>query len=220
MYWVVSAAEIWPEKVFYFLNSALASWLVGKLKSMLSGRSEFDYHIFYTRTHELMWKYQYWGPQWTKLFTKSGFGSTCKSSWPKLKNQYSGSVTFLYGYGSSDPYIWLSDPDPALFSNSELQDAIRKIPYIILINNHKKSQKKKSRFFFLFLLDDGRIRIRTSLRLTYPGGPRTYGSRSGTLVRIRTSLRLTYPGGPRTYGSRSGTLVSGNNISDGMIEKA
>jgi hypothetical protein len=27
----------------------------------------------------------------------------------------SGSVTVWYGSGSSDPYLWLTDPDPALF---------------------------------------------------------------------------------------------------------
>ncbi len=40
--------------------------------------------------------------------------------------QCSGTVTFWYGFGSSDPYLWLMDqnpaPDPALFV-SDLQDA-------------------------------------------------------------------------------------------------
>jgi hypothetical protein len=27
----------------------------------------------------------------------------------------SGSVTFWYGFGSADPYLWITDTDPALF---------------------------------------------------------------------------------------------------------
>jgi hypothetical protein len=59
--------------------------------------------------------------------------------------QCNGSVTFWYGSGSADPHLWLRDtaPDPSLFV-SDLQDA------------------NKKWIFFRFLLDDGRIRIRTS----------------------------------------------------------
>jgi hypothetical protein len=38
------------------------------------------------------------------------------------------------------------------------------------------TKQEKSRFFLLFWLDDGRIRIRTNTVMTYPGGPKTYGS--------------------------------------------
>jgi hypothetical protein len=37
---------------------------------------------------------------------------TC--SWFLWKNSVPGSVKFWYGSGSSDPYIWIKDPDPNL----------------------------------------------------------------------------------------------------------
>ncbi len=41
-------------------------------------------------------------------------------------SQCSGSVTFWYGFGSADTYLWLTDPDPAIFV-SDLQDATKKM---------------------------------------------------------------------------------------------
>jgi hypothetical protein len=40
-------------------------------------------------------------------------------------NQCCGSVTFWYGFGSPDPYLWLTDPDPTPDPDifvSDLQD--------------------------------------------------------------------------------------------------
>jgi hypothetical protein len=52
-------------------------------------------------------------------------------------NQCSGSVTFWYGSGSSDQYLRLTDPDPALFV-SGLQDANKKL---LLIEVHYANKK-------------------------------------------------------------------------------
>jgi hypothetical protein len=64
-----------------------------------------------------------------------------------------------------------SDPDPAIFI-IDLQDANKKLIYYFLkehlhhyskIKVKKKSQNSRNQgFFLLFLLDDRRIRIRTS----------------------------------------------------------
>ncbi len=66
---------------------------------------------------------------WTLLFTFGDRGKTwfCKKSAnaelsvSTYRYQCSGSVTFWYRFGyessSADPYIWLTDPDPALFIN-------------------------------------------------------------------------------------------------------
>ncbi len=88
--------------------------------------------------------------------------------------QCCGSMTFLYGFGSADPWLWPIDPDldpdPAIFV-LDLQYASETLitfwRYINIIFLRKKSHKdstkqKESRFFLLFLLDDRRIRICTS----------------------------------------------------------
>jgi hypothetical protein len=57
-----------------------------------------------------------------------------------------------------------NDPDPARFV-SDLQDAMQQVFLVITFTSYfkdKKSKEQKSMFFLLFLLDDGRIRIRTS----------------------------------------------------------
>ncbi len=96
--------------------------------------------------------------------------------------QYSGSLTFWYGSGggsgSSNPYLWPTDPAPALDPDpdSALFVVTFKTPtqnifmlisfwrYITSFFKHKKSLRshkpvEKSRFFFSFLLVNGRIRI-------------------------------------------------------------
>jgi hypothetical protein len=50
--------------------------------------------------------------------------------------QCSGSVTFWYGSGSSDPYFWPTDPDPALFV-SDFKDANKNN----FIHNHSSQIK-------------------------------------------------------------------------------
>jgi len=51
---------------------------------------------------------------------------------PDASQERSGSVTFWYGSGSVDPYLGLTDPDPALFV-SDLQDANKKYFFINFI---------------------------------------------------------------------------------------
>jgi hypothetical protein len=49
------------------------------------------------------------------------FGSVSGTRREFCFTQCSGSMTFWYGYESADLYLWLTDPDPALFG-SDLQD--------------------------------------------------------------------------------------------------
>ncbi len=46
--------------------------------------------------------------------------------WDIYEIQSCGSMKFWYGSGSADPYLWLMDPDPAIFV-SDLQDVNNKL---------------------------------------------------------------------------------------------
>ncbi len=109
--------------------------------------------------------------------------------------QCCGSVTFWYGSGSANPYLWLadSDPDPAIFV-SDLQDVFSTYFCLLLFEatytsffKDKKSLKitkqLESRFFLLFLLDERRILIRTSYKRIW-----IRGSGSATLVSSQCTL--------------------------------
>jgi hypothetical protein len=74
----------------------------------------------------------------------------------------------LYGSGSADPYLWLSDPDPALFV-SNLQDA-KKIHFFwlitfwryicIILQKQKVIKKSRNKVEIKFFLTTFAIRIR------------------------------------------------------------
>ncbi len=71
-----------------------------------------------------------------------------------------------YESGSEDPYLWLTDPDPAILV-SGLQDSNQKFFFYffffkITFSSYKHIKQEELRFFWLFLLDDRRIRIRIS----------------------------------------------------------
>jgi hypothetical protein len=106
---------------------------------------------------------------WRKLEKEGMMLSWVFTVWLQLtSNQCCGSVTCWYGSGSgfADPYIWLTDPDPAIFA-SDLSDTEKKcvlsflasyfLMYCAFISKTKsriKSHKtRESRFFLLFLLD-------------------------------------------------------------------
>jgi hypothetical protein len=73
-------------------------------------------------------------------------------------------VTFWYGSGSSDPYLWLTDtaPDPVLFV-SGLQDASKKLfcflsffaYYFLKIHLHHSSQIKSQKSIFKTVKNQG-----------------------------------------------------------------
>jgi hypothetical protein len=103
------------------------------------------------------------------------------------------SVTFWYGSGSSDPYIRTTDPDSAISSVTFKMAAKNYFLFCLLflkLHLHHFSKKKiikKSQgfFFLLFLLDYGRNpEPHPHLVLTDPdpGGRKTYGSGSSTLI--------------------------------------
>ncbi len=84
-------------------------------------------------------------------------------------NQCCGSMTFWYGSGSADPYLWLMDPDPDPAILVDLQNINKKLIltkvfclllfYIIFQRKKSKKEVKKqlhSRFFVLFVLDERR----------------------------------------------------------------
>jgi hypothetical protein len=101
--------------------------------------------------------------------------------------QCSGFVTFWSISGSADPYLWLTDPDPALFV-SNLPDTNKKITDIISskIKSHKEVTKGFSNYFCLMMEGSGAGSV-----------PPTNGSGSGSgrpknlrILRIRIRLRL------------------------------
>jgi hypothetical protein len=116
------------------------------------------------------------------------------------KCQCSGSVTFWYGSGSRDPYIWLTDSDPgpnSAFRHWPSRRQQKRIfPYYFLkvhlhsfekIKIHKEVTKEyESRFFLLFLLDDGMIRI-PYLWLTDPKSKRP---KNLYWIRIRNTCEI------------------------------
>jgi hypothetical protein len=64
-------------------------------------------------------------------------GHSLREDWKGGRRQCSGSVTFCNGSGSSDPYLWQTDPDadpaldPALFVN-DLQDDHKKYFFMLI----------------------------------------------------------------------------------------
>jgi hypothetical protein len=74
-----------------------------------------------------------------------------------------------YGSGFSDPYPWLTDPDPAPLPKFCWLITFLRYIYIIL---HRWKVivpiQWKSRFFLPILLYDGRIRIQDAQKLTIP----------------------------------------------------
>jgi hypothetical protein len=100
-------------------------------------------------------------------------------------------VTIWYGSGSSDPFLWLTDPDPALFV-SNLQDANKKLFCLLLfkgtfasfftnkrsLRSHKTVEIKVFLTIFAWWWDNPDPHI--WLTDPDPGGPKTCGS--GTLL--------------------------------------
>jgi len=94
-----------------------------------------------------------------------------------------GSVTFWYGSGSTDGYLWLTDPDPAqdLLFLSVTFKTPTKIIYVfclllqyMMVHLHHSSKIKSHKE----VTKDGRIRIRTS---------------ADQRIRIREAKKLTDP---------------------------
>ncbi len=104
--------------------------------------------------------------------------------------QCSGSVIFLYGSGSADPYHWIMDPDPESESCSFLHRPSRcqhklffsqSIFFLFTVGIqylHLQSHNTVEMMDFLsFLNVDGRIRIRTNnIGFVSSGDPKTFGS--------------------------------------------
>ncbi len=134
---------------------------------------------------------------WENLKQKSTWPCQRTASTPEPlvssgKIQCWGSVTFSYGSGSADPYLWLTDP--AIFV-SDLQGwQLRKLIFFLSffvyyflrlhlqnfskIKSHKEVPKQEEwSFSLLFLLDDRRSRIR--IREAH-----SYGSGSATQVKL------------------------------------
>ncbi len=65
---------------------------------------------------------------WLAWYSTTVIFLICPLTYCWLAFQCSGSVTYWYGSGSSDPYLWLTDPppDPILYA-SELQDVNKKM---------------------------------------------------------------------------------------------
>ncbi len=114
------------------------------------------------------------------------------------------------GCGSSNLYLWLTDPDadpggPKHTDDTEQDPGADSDPvtgtytFPQRLKSHKEVTKQlKSRLFLLFLLNDGNIRSRIRIFFwlrdpdaTHPGGPKTfrsYGSGSGSATLIVTYL--------------------------------
>jgi hypothetical protein len=104
------------------------------------------------------WKFNFYFLDQKLQFTvlkKSGSTSLIKrfngnTQLPIPENQCCGSVTFWYGFGSADPYHWLTDPDSApdnVIFVSDLQDGGKKILnffayYFLKIHLHPFSKIK------------------------------------------------------------------------------
>ncbi len=112
-------------------------------------------------------------------------------------------MKFGYGSGSEspDPYLWLMDPDPAIF-DSDLQDSNKKVFLLITFWRNiyitcqrekviKKSQNSRNQgysYYFCLMIDGSGSRM--VLADPDPGGPNTYesyGSGSGS-----ATLNLTF----------------------------
>ncbi len=107
--------------------------------------------------------------------------------------QCSRSVTFWYGSGSSDPYLWLTDPDPAFFVR-DLKDAKNKFFFTKFLclflfestftsfNKDNKSERSHKtieiKIFLHFLLVNGRIRNRIRISI------------NKLRIRIRMQIRI------------------------------
>ncbi len=100
---------------------------------------------------------------WLITLTTENVNDFSQKHTNQIPNQSLGSVTFWYGSGSKDPYLWLTDPD----ANSGGPKTYRSygsgsgcgfgtlVHYIILQKEqrHKEVIKQyKSRFFLLFFL--------------------------------------------------------------------
>jgi hypothetical protein len=117
-------------------------------------------------------------------------------------------VTFWYGSGSADPYHWLTGPDPdsdlapdPAFFVSGWQDANKKFKvlkkffrlilfegtFTSVFKNKRQKEVKKYEKFRIFLIVVRRIQ--TPIRMA----PKTYGSRSTTLIMARQTLAPTDP---------------------------
>ncbi len=103
-----------------------------------------------------------------------------------------------------DPYLWLTDSDPALYPAncvSDFQDfKTAHYFWLLHLNNFSKikshkvvTKQKESRFFLSFFLDDRWI-PHTVITDPDPGGPKTlgYGSGSATLDKIIKRWKATY----------------------------
>jgi hypothetical protein len=118
------------------------------------------------------------------------------------RKQCWGSVTFWYGSGSEDPYLWLTDPDPARPSRWQLNKSFFYLVflyYFLKLHLHhfskikviKKSQNIRNEgFSYYFLLEE-----RRSGAGAVPG---TNGSGSGRAKKFES------------YGSGSPTLPGRN----------
>ncbi len=105
-----------------------------------------------------------------------------------------GSVIFWYGSGSSDKYLWLTDPDsdadlgwPKSYGSGSGCGTLVK-------SQEEVTKQKKFKFFFLFLLDmegsgAGSVLL-TSGSGSNPGGPKTYGSGSWCVSGSPTMFEL------------------------------
>ncbi len=124
-------------------------------------------------------------------------------------------MTFWYGSGFADPYHWLfririlrlltvafkMPTEQKYFSSFYclLRTVLFEVTFTLGFKDKdiKKSQDSRNQVF-LFLIDDGRIKIRTN----NDGS----GSRRPKNLRIREAQKLSNPGGLKTYGSGSITL--------------
>jgi hypothetical protein len=87
------------------------------------------------------------------------------------------------------------DPDLAtVFSSLTFKTFKMHLHHFSKIKSNKEVKKQQeSSFFLLFLLDDRKIRIRTSGLMDPdpdPEGPKTYGSRSATLLGVQCRVAL------------------------------
>ncbi len=113
------------------------------------------------------------------------------------RDQCFGSVTFWYGFGSSDPCLWLTDHDvnpggPKTYGSRSRfgSGTLVHLHHSSKIISRKEfTKKKKSMFILLFLLDEGSEAGSVPyLWLMDPGGPKIYGSGSATLPETKHSF--------------------------------
>jgi hypothetical protein len=82
----------------------------------------------------LMQDWSTWRLRWQRTrgrasFTSSRQSSACGISYCWSGNQCCGSMAFWCGSGSADPYLWITDMEPAIFV-IDLQDAYEKLIFV------------------------------------------------------------------------------------------